>query len=279
MHPLDGPRLKIRRAKSQLDAFRRAEQGFWKKSGYKAVKAEFNPKTQKDVYRVSIKVWPTQEFSIPIGEMAHNLRSALDGLVYQLALLNPKTKTPARSTQFPIFLWGYTRRKDQWGNRLPQFYGEGKRLGQGERMIKELLPQHQAIIEGLQPYKRIGRSHDNRRGLGFARSHPLYLLSEINNADKHRLIQVVGFLPTGLMWGGWTDLVEHPVYTRRPVVLKDGAKLCEFSPNVNVQSKLIPLIAFSEGCEAVKNLIVVSTFYSIIEEVSKIVESFSPEFE
>ena len=145
-------------------------------------------------------------------------------------------------------------------------------------MIQELLPEHQKIIEGLQPYKRIGRSHDKRPWLGFARSHPLYLLSEINNADKHRLIQVVGFKPTGLTWVGWGDLVDSPVYSQRTRVLKDGAKLCEFSPNVNVQSKLIPLIAFSEGCEAAKNLIVVSTFHVIAEEVSKIVESFGPEF-
>ncbi len=279
MHPLDGPRLKVRRAKGQLDALRRAEQAFWKKSGYEAVKAERNPKTGNDVYRMSVEFSPPIQFGVQIGEMAHNLRSALDGLAHQLALLNPKTKTPARTTQFPVFLWGRTSKVDCHGKPLRQFYGKRKGRGQGEKMIKELLPEHQTIIKRLQPYKRVGRHHTKRPWLSFARSHPLYLLTEINNADKHRLIQVPGFKPTGLAWGGWTDLVEGPIYTQRTGVLKDGAKICEFPPDVQVQSKLIPLIAFSEGCEAVRSLGVIPTFYAIIEEVSKIIEGFAPEFE
>lgn len=266
MHALDGPRLKVRRAKSEVDAFGRIEQTFWKETDYKVVRAEFNPKTQKYAYRVSMKTSPSQELGVLIGEMAHNLRSALDGLVYQLALL--ETDTPASNTQFPIFLVGRTkkRRRGKRKGLIPHF--EGMRLSDGRSMIRSLRLEHQTIIEGLQPYKRGRQGHRD----------PLFLLREINNADKHRLIQVVGFKPTGLLWTGPGEVVEWPSYSRRPIVLKDGAKLCEFSPNARVHPNLIPLIAFSEGCPAVKNRSVTATFGSIVEEVSKIVERFGPEF-
>ena len=261
MHPLYGPRLKVRRAESELNAFRRAEDIFRKKTNNKIVRAEFNPKTGKDVYRVSMKVSPPLEWGVLLGEIAHNLRSALDGVVYQLALLN--TKTPARKTQFPIFLVGRTERKRS-GNLIPHFEREGR------GMIGDLGKEHQALIKRLQPYK------SGREG----RNSPLWHLYEINNADKHRLIQVVGIKPAGLSWGGWGDDVEQPSFpTSRPVVLKDGAKFCEFSPGVTVHPKLFPLIAFSEGCPAVKDRTVRLTFGLILKEVSEIVESFGPEFE
>lgn len=260
MNPLDGPRLKVRRAESQINAFRRAEDIFRKRTNYKIVRAEFNPKTGKYVYRVSIKVSPPLDWGVPIGEIAHDLRSALDGLVYQLALL--ETKTPARKTQFPIFLVGRTERKRS-GNLIPHFEREGR------RMISDLREEHQTLIEGLQPYKR-GRG---------GKSSPLWRLYEVNNADKHRLIQVVGIKPAGVSWGGWGDEVEDPSFTRRPMVLKDGAKYCEFTPNVTVNPKLFPLIAFSEGCPAVKHVTVRLAFGLILKEVSEIIESFGPEFE
>jgi hypothetical protein len=273
MHRLDGPRLKVRRAESEIDAFRRAEDIFRKQTNNKIVKAEFNPKTGKDVYRVSMKVSPPLEWGVLIGEIAHNLRSALDGLVYQLALL--ETDTPAWDTGFPVFLRGHTvRRKRKGGGLLPHFKGEGtskrRKLGDGEKMIQSLREEHQALIEGLQPYKS-GRGGKNS---------PLWHLYEINNADKHRLIQGFGIKPAGLSWGGWGGDVEQPSFPRsRAVVLKDGAKFCEFSPSVTVHPKLFPLIAFSEGCPPVKDLTVRLTFGLILKDVSKFIEGFAPEFE
>jgi 8-oxo-dGTP pyrophosphatase MutT (NUDIX family) len=51
-----------------------------------------------------VRAPPPLDWGVEIGEIAHNLRSALDGLVYQLAL--PTTKAPAGNAQFPIFLGG-----------------------------------------------------------------------------------------------------------------------------------------------------------------------------
>lgn len=268
MHPLDGPRLKVRRAESEIQMLREAEQAFRSEAKYQVIMTEINPKTGNDVYRVRISSPPPDlEWGVWIGEIAHNLRSALDGLVYQLALL--KTKTPARNTQFPIFLVGKTiRKRKSRRDLIPHF--EGMELGNGRSMIHDLKSEHQARIERLQPYKR-GRGDRNC---------PLWWLHEVNNADKHRLIQVVGS-KTGMgpFVGGVGDDFKYPFRYPPGMILKDGAKFGEAPRGVHVSPKLIPLIAFWEGCPQVKGKAVCNTLRIITEDVSKIVESFAPEFD
>ena len=268
MHPLDGPRLKIRRAISEIQALRLAEEAFRSASDYKAVRAEFNPKSGNHVYRVQVNVKPSLEWGVWIGEIAHNLRSSLDGLVYRLALL--ETKTPALNTQFPVFLVGTTTRKRRPNRNILIPHFEGMEFGHGRSMIRQLRPEHQTMIERLQPYKR-GRG---------GRNSPLHWLKEINNADKHRLIQVVGSkLGIGPFIGTWGDV--QPTPRRFPnfrLILKDGAKLGELPPNVHVAPKLIPLVAFWVGCPPVQGKAVVNTLRIISEHVSQIIEDFSSEF-
>ena len=80
MHALDGPRLKIGRAVSHIDRLASFEESLWGRYEYKVVKAEFNRKAGKDVYRVSTNAPPDFPFmGIRVGEIAHNLWSALDG--------------------------------------------------------------------------------------------------------------------------------------------------------------------------------------------------------
>lgn len=52
----------------------------------------------------------------------------------------------------------------------------------------------------------------------------------------------------------------------------------EAPEDVHVDANIIPLIAFSEGCEAVKNRAVVFTLSRIAKVVELIVERFSAEF-
>src|SRR5204862_7876799 len=100
-HPLVGSRLKVRRAKGEVIVLGRAIEVATREAKYQVVRAEFNPKTQKQVYRVGVERGIPPELGILIGEIAYNLRSALDGVAYQLALLNlPKGKTPTTQNQF-----------------------------------------------------------------------------------------------------------------------------------------------------------------------------------
>jgi hypothetical protein len=166
-----------------------------------------------------------------------------------LACLN--TETPARS-QFPIFL---EQPKDARGKR---------RFGD---MILGLRPEHQTVIEGLQPYKCGSKTN------------LLYLLSEINNADKHRLIQVVGLIMgVAPVCGAFGDIRERIEYCLDDTILEDGAKVLEAAPDVHVQPDFFPLVAFWQGCNAVRGLPVHLTLKRLAEHVSEVIESFGPEF-
>jgi hypothetical protein len=239
---------------------------------------EINSKTGKRVLRIRTSgnsISP--EWGVDIGEIAHNLRSALDGLVYQLAFRNPKVIASANNTQFPVFLLGKTERRRSNGGLVPHFENtrskDGKRIvvGDGRRMIQPLLLKHQTRIKRLQPYKR------DRGG----RSNPLYWLSEINNVDKHRLIQTVA-----AKWGGGPIVFEMgQLYSQYPIdfvkgfiVLKDGAKFGETTDDVEMDSDIMPLVAFSEGCEAVRFKFVTPTLGRIAEEVSEILKVFEDAF-
>jgi len=279
MHPLDGPRLKVRRAISQIETLRRADTEFRALADYRVIVAEPNSKGTEYALRAIVNVLPPPELGLYIGEIAHQLRSALDGLVYQLERLRypaPKAGTRVR-TQFPIF----ERRRikgcrERGGKNLCQspklrhFVCNG-----GPRMIERLYPCHQAEIKRLQPYQRGNKGKRN----------PLYLLQELNNADKHRLLPTVGGKAMGYSGGSaWSDepMPDYWISTRK--VLEDGAKVGRVSAiyvnrrQVRMEQRIYPAIAFWEGCEAVAGSGVCFTLSQIAEHVSKIVESFGPEF-
>ena len=100
------------------------------------------------------------DYSIGVGEIAYNLRSALDHLVWQLVCHNQETPTPRN--EFPIFMSErrYHKAKDR------KLHGVG--------------PEPAASIEGIQPYHK-----DSAVG-----AH-LWMLHLICNIDKHRYVNVV----------------------------------------------------------------------------------------
>jgi hypothetical protein len=114
-----------------------------------------------------------------IGNVLFNLRSALDHLACQLVIANggvPEFVTPPL-TAFPV-----------WAERLTQ-NGGIKDL----RIAGGVSPQVLAKVEGLQPYNRPDDPTLD----------PLWILTELNNIDKHRLLLVVGLA------------FDRPVYTTR----------------------------------------------------------------
>jgi hypothetical protein len=102
---------------------------------------------------------------LEIGEIAHNLRSALDHLVVQLVVDNGRDPESTR-TQFPIFL-----REDDYRQK------RGRRPAHREAMLDGVAKSNKTVIDGLQPYQAGPRS---------ARRHPLWLLREITDRDRHR---------------------------------------------------------------------------------------------
>jgi len=106
---------------------------------------------------------------ILVGDVVHNMRSALDHLVYQLALINTSGNVarPDR-TQFPI---SDTRDRFEHATATD---------------LAEVAPNHRAIIEGFQPYHPT--EENTAVGVYF---HPLAMLRGLSNTDKHRILTPV----------------------------------------------------------------------------------------
>ena len=266
MHPLEGPRLKVQCAHREIETILNLDLAMQKETTYRVVRAEYDSDRQKHAYRVLMDVLPPLVIGVLIGEIAHNLRSALDGLTWQLALLGPKA--PEKNTMFPIFTVRQTKRRQKSGDKIPHF-AEG-----GLRRIRSLRLEHQQDIESLQPYKG---------GHGF-RQHPLYLLSELNNADKHRLLPVVGAFGGAFIFYQGAGTAPLPFDELRKAVelvhgpLKDGAIVGYAPTSLGMNISIQPSISFAGGCAAVKGLGVRMTLFGIANHVAKIIESFEPEF-
>lgn len=263
MHPLDGPRAKIARAKDQIGSLQFESQRFFNRYIGGAFVGKFNKKTRMYELRIDEGTQATLDIPVTwcvvIGEIAHNLRSALDGLVCQLAIISE----PGRDwrfcedpkTGFPIFLRGPKSRKPA-----------SQRFAR--RKLRYLRPNYVTRIEALQPYKR-------RNG---HRLSALWLLHELNKADKHRLVVVVGGWVMGI---ALHHIEEGVVKLKGGMWLEPDADTAEVEHaerEMNMYAEHFHEIAFGDGCDAIKGLPVIGTLGRIADSVHEVVESFSDEF-
>jgi hypothetical protein len=121
---------------------------------------QLNPQTNDWVVTVaSVAQFPA--LSLFVGDTASNFRAALDYLIYELAFVDGGgVDAPHGRTQFPIMRWP-TDFRDRTSY-----------------MLENISAPHRATIERLQPYRPW-------KGLDF---HPLELLRDISDDDKHRLV-------------------------------------------------------------------------------------------
>ncbi|MBI4261368.1 MAG: hypothetical protein HY658_12475, partial [Actinobacteria bacterium] len=105
--------------------------------------------------------------SLVLGDALHNYRSALDHLVFQLALMGRDGGDAPEGTQFVI-------------RDTPEAFEKAKARG----YLDGVAQQHQDMIESVQPY----RSADPAL-------HPLGLLRDLSNVDKHRIIHLFEVAP------------------------------------------------------------------------------------
>ncbi|MCH8066744.1 MAG: hypothetical protein IIC90_13115, partial [Chloroflexi bacterium] len=110
---------------------------------------------------------------ILIGDVIHNLRSALDHIVYAISFSrNPDEFRDDRTTEFPIC------------DKPSSFASEYR-----QKQIRGLPLSARAIIEALQPYSGKKVSHE-----------PLWTLREMSNVDKHRSIHVAADSTAEVGW-------------------------------------------------------------------------------
>jgi len=251
MQPLDDPRLKISRADKHLKGLQDEVERFLDSHPYGVI-AELDKKTGKCILRVKINAEPPVEWGPVIGDIAHNLRSALDHLVWQLWLL--QTSSPYRRAAFPIFI-------------------DARRYS--DTCIRQLTARQKAAIERLQPYHASNPA-----------SHPLWILHEIDNADKHRLIQLAGsildFKGLGIneLWG--YDIIHFNVGGG---LVEDGTQIADFTlvqtrteARVSMNPEFTFEIVFGKASPMPPGTPLVSTLSDIVSYVQGTVTSFEPEF-
>jgi hypothetical protein len=164
------------------------------------------------------------EWSLLIGDAFHNMRSALDHLVYgltELALDRELTDQEARRTEYPIF--GETALDDK----------------ARERRIGYLAPHVQDTIVKLQPHL-LGDKFDR---------HTLWTLHQYDNFDKHRTIgtSVMSFEAIGPM----LPVVNAVDFALPRQPLKDGQSILTSTPahpEANLDDVVAILtVAFADG--------------------------------
>jgi hypothetical protein len=192
----------------------------------------------------------------------HNLRSALDQLVWQLVLLNDET--PKRDNQFPII----RVEKEYWEP------GETRSESVRERMLRGVREDHRAPIDGVQPYLAGNNAPDT------ALSH----LNTLANTDKHRVIHAAFFLTAEPSPEQFTATTAGPEDALIDVSgtwgrLDDGAEILRLKPvtasgaPVKVEGAIPAYIAFGERGMPAK------IFNFLADWIERYVRSFAPVFE
>jgi len=106
-HPLFGVMLKVERAREHLDTLDREVGEFLERELY-AVAPSLNAEADRQILTLKPKLAPPAHLGVVVGDVVHNLRSALDHLACALALLDdsgdpcdkwPKPQFPLTSTQ------------------------------------------------------------------------------------------------------------------------------------------------------------------------------------
>jgi hypothetical protein len=121
---------------------------------------QFDRETNEIVYFGHVLHPPPLRIGVVIGDLIHNLRSALDHLVWQLVLWNGEQ--PTRDNQFPVCL-----ERNDWPRAA-------------RRMLAGARSEHVDLVEAVQPYRRITPD-----------SAPLARLHALWNEDKHRVVMTV----------------------------------------------------------------------------------------
>ncbi len=151
--------IKIDRTKEHFSNLKRAISVFFDSKPY--VVSTKRDSTRRLIYYLS-RVEPTPlSFATITGDAIQNLKSALDHLAYQLFLVGTNGITDGRHVYFPI-----DRDMEEYRRNLP-------------RRTKGMRQDAIDTLNAIEPYKG-GKGHD------------LWVLHELNNLDKHRLLVTVG---------------------------------------------------------------------------------------
>jgi len=169
-HDLDGALRKVARAEEHLNALTALSDEFFNERELYGLRQERDADDPRWIkYIIAVADNPPPSWGVLLGDVVHNLRSALDHLVWRLVSLTGAEGD--RRTQFPIVC-----------------YARAWVRAQG-RSLRGVHKEHRAFIRALQPFQR---SHSQQ-------FHPLAQLAWLSNVDKHRIVHA------SLVIGGWSS--------------------------------------------------------------------------
>lgn len=169
LQPLDGVRDRVSRAQEHLEAIQSQLLAYYHADEC-VVRGKYNPKLDggtghvEDVTITTPPIHP--RLNTLVGEFLHDLRSSLDHLAWQLVL--DAGRTPSRATCFPI------------ADADPGTDKKGERRSPG--VPGGVSAAARTLIGAAQPYQWGARY----------REHPLWLLHQLWNIDKHRYVIAQG---------------------------------------------------------------------------------------
>ncbi len=242
---LAGVRLKIERAEQHVRDLHAVLTAFMNGNPYRLV-AELDADTGDKVFRVRMSAPIPSDWPAIAGDVAHNLRSALDHLAWQLVLAGGGT--PDRDTAFPI-------RESQ---------AKYETTAKGAK-IRGASPSAIHILDALKPYQG---GNDG-----------LWVLSAVNNHDKHKLMVGAAFTVSRLVIQKKPSPSRFTSSFNGPRFMEDGAEFGRLlaphddTDQVNIECSFE--IAFVEP-EIIKSQAVCPLLYQLCGLVRRVVDQFVP---
>lgn len=249
---------KIERAVKHLNGLDESAKRFGKEHGEPGIFCAIEPNSQGTRALATVEKvpeYPEVEWGLSIGDAVHCLRSSLDQLVAGLC-----TET-SRRTGFPI-----CKTKREWVVDAPA-------------QIWSLPEPFLALIDNAQPYHRGDQAH----------MHPLAVLNELWNLDKHRAIPATALVASAIKievdWERTVGIKSATKFKRHPgLPLKKGTVIAdcgyEIDPTATeakmyVNAHVSAVVGFGtvEGASSISHKPVRKTFEnSLIPETLNIVK-------
>jgi hypothetical protein len=261
---LKGARLKLDRARNHLEVLGNELAAFNASEPYRIVH-EPNVDASEHFFRAKVLKDPPSFLSVIIGDILQNMRSALEHLVWGLAL-KAKGSEPSRAISFPIY------------RTESAFFEVNKKTGNystrsGAHKIAEVVdPRVRAAIQELQPYK--GKVPDEDW---------LFILNELARVDRHQSLSVIQGVNPSVTYG-WRKrgtrgpfVMDTGVIQRTDVWLlkpfEDDAIIGHFKftePEMEVKFQSPPYVAFRNEGPA-KSRHVFGTLINIRRHIERVV--------
>ena len=200
---------------------------------------------------------PDTSLVLLAGEILYQLRSSLDHLVHQLVILsgNANKLKNSRRHQFPIF-----ERKADYDKRA-------------DGMIDGVSKNIASLVEQQQPYVQRPKG---------PRNDALWILQDLNNTDKHRLIPVT-VIGIDIIESTVADRHEKIFTVQSPnIVLEHEKVVCSFKwtvPDERIDASISCNVAFQQAMSPYGvTLGMDGLLYTIIHRCGGVVDVFRPMF-